>query len=171
MAGSAFELLALVPVQMQFTFYARLLRSANGLFAGLCCGLFIPKDMFLSDRTEFLLISEGIALIGGSVWAEAASGTITWISKEVMLYFKEQARSRLHVICHLSLLQCASHVIFRYRAAQMWLLSCAKWNGFWVFLDWGHVFVCLVSWSLSYLYHRNSSSCKLRACLEIEPLF
>lgn len=67
MAGTAFELFALIPVQTQFTFYAPLLRSANGLFAGLCCGLFIPKDMFLSDRMEFLLISEGIALIGGSV--------------------------------------------------------------------------------------------------------
>lgn len=53
MAGTTFELFALVPVQMQFTFYARLLRSATGLFAGLCCGLLIPKDMFLSGSCLF----------------------------------------------------------------------------------------------------------------------
>jgi len=41
------------------------LRSANALFAALCCGLLMPKNTFLSDRSKFLLISEGIAITGG----------------------------------------------------------------------------------------------------------
>lgn len=87
-------------------FCTSLLRSANALFAGMCCGFFMPKNIFFSDRTKFLLISENSVLIGGLKCVGAAREIITLIlNGKVMLLLKQQGRSRLN-------LQHASHLIF-----------------------------------------------------------
>lgn len=146
-------------------FCTSLLRSANALFAGTCCGFFMPKNIFFSGRTKFLLISENTVLTGGLKCVGAAGEIITLnLNGKVMLLLKQQGRSRLN-------LQHASHLFLSPSLQKCGFCLVNKWNRCWVLLDWGHVFVCLVSWSLFYLYHRNSNNCKLRACLEIEPLF
>lgn len=74
----------------------------------------MPPRTFLSVT----LIAEGIFLIGGLKWAEAAKETITLILKEkVVLLSKQQGGSRLNLMCRIFFLQRASQLIFSCRSA------------------------------------------------------
>lgn len=48
-------------------FSTSLLRSANAQFAGMCCGFFMPKNTFFSDRMKFPLVKEHCANCGVKV--------------------------------------------------------------------------------------------------------
>lgn len=146
-------------------FCTSLLGSANALFAGMCCGFFMPENTFCSDRTKFPLVREHCPNCGVKVcWSCWEIITLN-LNGKVMLLLKQQGRSRLN-------LQHASHLIFGSKSTEMQLLSCERVEQVLGALGLGRVFcVCLVSWSLFHLYHRNSNNCKLRTCLEIEPLF
>lgn len=80
----------------------------------------MPKNIFFSGRTKFLLISENTVLIGGLKCVGAAGEIITLnLNGKVTLLLKQQGRSRLN-------LQHASHLIFVSKSTEMWVLSCEQ---------------------------------------------